>query len=450
MKTAKAIRLALGSLPQGVDETYERILLKVPQNAILMRRALQLIIYAVRPVTLEEVAEAVVTEVGQDSLDIESRLHKPELLLAICGSLISFNNDTIGLAHYSVQEYLISERIQHGPARELAMTETKAAFELSAICLTYLGFNDFNVGPISAVSIKFRQQRFPFLTYAATNWFVHAKVQSVEPRIIALATKIFNNDANKNFYSWRQVRWTTIPEFIHRGFPYWETPLAYMIRLKLPELTRHILQTGASVPCAQLVRQTIIENYTDMLEVLLQHGADPNTESDGPTPVYCAARVGMVRQSKLLLQYGNLGLLVLATQGPHRGTMQVLLQHGADCNEVDFMGNTALYYAVRYRDPMKVSLLLEHGADPSPTPGFRTPSRALTEIWLDSIVEILQQSSVSITTSDEWSIHISDDDTIRRLDRIVHMLSPPSPVGDAPLLLLADDPFGKIVEMLLW
>lgn len=184
-----------------------------------MRRALQLIIYAVRPATSEELAEAVVTEVGQDSLDIESRLHDPELLLAICGSLISFNNDKIGLAHYSVQEYSTSERIPHGPAREFAMTETKAAFELSAICLTYLGFNDFNIGPFSPVCIKFRQQRFPFLTYATTSWFVHAKVQSVEPSIIALATKIFSNDANKNFCSWRQVCWTTIPEFIHRGFP---------------------------------------------------------------------------------------------------------------------------------------------------------------------------------------------------------------------------------------
>lgn len=95
--------------------------------------------------------------------------------------------------------------------------------------------------------------------------------------------------------------------------------------------------------------------------------------------------------------------------------MQVLLQHGADCNEVDFMGNTALYYAVRYRDPMKVYLLLEHRVDPSPTYGFRTPSRALTEIWLDSIVEILGQSRASITTSDERSIHTWDDDTIPEL-----------------------------------
>lgn len=81
-----------------------------------------------------------------------------------------------------------------------------------------------------------------------------------------------------------------------------------MIRLKLPELARHILQTGASVPCAQLVRQTIIENNADMLGVLLQHEADPNTAPGGPTTVCWAARVGVVGQSKLLLQHGSYGL----------------------------------------------------------------------------------------------------------------------------------------------
>lgn len=277
-----------------------------------MRRALQLIIYAARPVTVEEVAEAVITEVGQDSLDIESRLHHPGLLLAICGSLVSFNDGEPGLAHYSVQEYLTSERIQHGPAREFAMTETKAAFEISAICLTYLGFTDFNIGPCSPADIKFRQHRFPFLTYAALNWFVHA-VQSL-----------------------------------------------------------------------------------------------------------------------------------------HFGAVQVLLQNGADCNEVSDLGSTALYFAVRESDPMMVYLLLEHGADPSPIPGYRTPSCAVKKIWFDSIVEILRQSRASITTLTDRSIQALDDDTITRLDRIVEMLSSIVLVGHEPMYFKQDHSWGMIVEMLLW
>lgn len=418
-----------------------------------MRRALQLIIYAVRPVTLEEVAEAVVTEVGQDSLDIESRLHHPGLLLAICGSLVSFNDGELGLAHYSVQEYLTSERIQHGPAREFAMTETKSAFEISAICLTYLGFTDFNIGPCPPADIKFRQHSFPFLTYAALNWFVHAKVQSVELRIISLATKIFNNDLNQNLHSWSQVYWMANRDFMPRDIPYLDSPLAYPIRLRLPELARYILQTGAHVPCAQGLRRTIIYDDANMLEALLQHGADPNAECDGQTHVCHAARLGRERMLKLLFQYGadiGSGALLLAVQSLHFGAVQVLLQNGADCNEVSDLGSTALYFAVRESDLMMVYLLLEHGADPSPIPGYRTPSCSVKKIWFDSIVEILRQSRASITTLTERSNQALDDDTITRLDRIVEMLSSIVLVGHEPMYFKQDHSWGMIVEMLLW
>lgn len=74
------------------------------------------------------------------------------------------------------------------------------------------------------------------------------------------------------------------------------------------------------------------------------------------------ANVGSERELKLLFQYGahiGYGDLVGAARGGHLG-----VQNGADCNEADAYGNTALYHAVRNKHPMMVYLLLEHGADP--------------------------------------------------------------------------------------
>lgn len=161
-KTPKATRQALLSLSEGLDESYERILVNTPEDAVLLHRALQLIAFALRPVTPVEADEAVTTAVGEHYLHEEARLHEPALLLAICGSLVSMDGPHLGLAHYSVQEFLKSERIQHGPARGFAMTSANAAYEISEICLTYLGFVNLNKGPCSPKDLMLRKQSFRF------------------------------------------------------------------------------------------------------------------------------------------------------------------------------------------------------------------------------------------------------------------------------------------------
>lgn len=55
------------------------------------------IVFGARPVTIEEVAETVIIEAGEVGLDKEAILHDPPLLLAICGSLVSFNGPHLGL-----------------------------------------------------------------------------------------------------------------------------------------------------------------------------------------------------------------------------------------------------------------------------------------------------------------------------------------------------------------
>lgn len=128
------------SLPQDLDETYERILLgiKNEDDIKLMRRVLKLIIFAVRPMTIEEVAEGVVIEEGIESLDEDARLNDPMSLLTICGGILSLTDRYIGLSHYSVQ----------------------ADLDISKICFTYLGFQNFNISIVNA-KIGNRFEHFP-------------------------------------------------------------------------------------------------------------------------------------------------------------------------------------------------------------------------------------------------------------------------------------------------
>jgi hypothetical protein len=78
---------------------------------------------------------------------------------------------------------------------------------------------------------------------------------------------------------------------------------------------------------------------TDMIILLLGHGASPNThDSLGETPLHVAARKGFATATSLLLT------------------------HGASINERDMYGKTALYKAAVLGYTEIVSLLLTHGA----------------------------------------------------------------------------------------
>lgn len=191
------------SLPQDLDETYERILLgiKNEDDIKLMRRVLKLIIFAVRPMTIEEVAEAIVIEEGIESLDEDVRLNDPMSLLTICGGILSLTDRYIGLSHYSVQQYLTSERTRQGRASQFFIAEEEADLEISKICLTYLGFQNFDI-PIANAKIGNRFEHFPFYYYAAENWFRHAKGESINESLTKLATKAFVSYDTLKFKLW--------------------------------------------------------------------------------------------------------------------------------------------------------------------------------------------------------------------------------------------------------
>jgi hypothetical protein len=139
--TARDVRKSLNKLPSTLDETYERILLGIDtQERDKAYAALQWLIFSARPLRLEELAEAVVIEPGASSFSTEDRMFDPHDIATICRSLVSLSDDTseIRLAHYSVQEYLLSDRIGHGPSAFFSILRPSAAVLIAEVCLTYL------------------------------------------------------------------------------------------------------------------------------------------------------------------------------------------------------------------------------------------------------------------------------------------------------------------------
>lgn len=78
------------SLPETLDETYDRILQKLDKeyvdDALMVLRWLA---FSFRPMALNEAAEVIAVDTTQGIVDLESRLPEPRDIVAICSSLVT-------------------------------------------------------------------------------------------------------------------------------------------------------------------------------------------------------------------------------------------------------------------------------------------------------------------------------------------------------------------------
>ncbi|MCJ1427238.1 hypothetical protein MMC29_005141 [Sticta canariensis] len=144
----------LNSLPQSLDETYQRMLCNIDHELVEdARRILTLLCFAVRPLSVQELIESVAVKINDPpGLNYKRRLQSDSDLHTICPGLIDINRRpfqetetdrenprlTVQIAHYSVQEYLESERIRHQKAAVFSLTSFTAHSEIAQICLVYL------------------------------------------------------------------------------------------------------------------------------------------------------------------------------------------------------------------------------------------------------------------------------------------------------------------------
>ncbi|RII22710.1 hypothetical protein CUC08_Gglean013428 [Alternaria sp. MG1] len=121
------LRKSLATLPRTLDQTYDRILTAISEEyAEYAMRILQWLTFSARPLSVEEVAEVVAIDVARDpAFDRDEVLEHPLEVLDICSSLVTITTNEVdrrsgsaqrivALAHYSVQEYLVSDRIRQG------------------------------------------------------------------------------------------------------------------------------------------------------------------------------------------------------------------------------------------------------------------------------------------------------------------------------------------------
>lgn len=269
--TLRDVQRELESLPTSLDETYERILTQVPPiHKEKLYKLLRWLIFAARPVSLDELAEVMAVDHESQCYDAASRLLNPEQLFQLGSGLIikSYkstktsapfrfmreNNDysmlhvpaavEAKLSHASVKDYLFSSRILHGPVSSFSMNYYLSTAFMAETCLIYLLQEPFSQGYCKRLSsLESVVTKWPLLHYATFFWTHH--VTALKHRIPKSTMKlVFSLFETKNmarcgnYGLWGSVFAPTSPLAI-KG----TAPLYHAASFGMVEVVKKILAT---------------------------------------------------------------------------------------------------------------------------------------------------------------------------------------------------------------
>lgn len=343
---------------------------------------------------LEELAEVVAIDANESPyFDTERRLLDPHDILTMCGSLVTIGNDfsessqeldigvtnsniddrsittDVRLAHFSVQEYLLGERICLGPARSYSIRETKSNEAIAEHCLAYILHANLHSKTLSQTL-----EEFPLVRYVVRFWTNHARMAKYDASSIIsqLSMDLFSladgaafisciglidrddtsPESNKTFIlAAEETQFNDIGLADFAGMDLREgsknviLPLYYASLMGLPVSVELLIGRGANVNargglCGNALQAASYHGSEDIVRILLNNNVDVNALGG----VYLHA-------------------LQAASVAGHERIVNMLLDKGADINVQGGEHGTALQAAAYWGRENVVQILLRRGAD---------------------------------------------------------------------------------------
>ncbi|GJQ78328.1 hypothetical protein Trydic_g3745, partial [Trypoxylus dichotomus] len=205
----------------------------------------------------------------------------------------------------------------------------------------------------------------------------------------------------------------------------------------------------------------------EIIELLLQRGANPNFNNDCPFPILVIAiSTGNENIVRMLLNhnadinaiYKSSTPLIHAVTKSTRAIVELLLRNGADVNLVDRSGRTPLMHAIKNKINKDIlQLLLNFNADVNfENRDGKTPLYTAIKDKTFEIIESLLQNGASVNDMDTsgWTllidaVHREDDDFVQMLLTLHADVNIKGEDGVAPLCVALKTQNADIVQILL-
>ena len=409
-----ALRKSLSSLPKTLDETYERIL----QNLDLIDQledavqALRWLCFSVHPLSLMEMIEILAIQNGEEGgFFPEDRLPDPADIVTVCSSFISRNfeeqidersgesNDgsstssisdvdlaqddvkqrvqsQVRLAHFSVKEFLLSERCSLRSEFEAQ----KCHIMIAEGCIRYLLHLSEREENLTEEIVE----QHPLAHYAARYWWQHAqKIDRISNCAVPeLALRLMSRQS-RSLLAWVKISDMDFPSLedeqnLRLRIADLPKPLYYAASIKITKIVKDILQQTTSINARSgnfdyALHAAAAYGHDEVVQMLVDAGADINAES----------------------KYFGTALEIASLKG-HPGTVRILLDAEFDIKNSEVRGS-ALEAAVGVgsentspNDRMCIlRMLLDAGTD------YNTQSAALNDATrYEDVLDVLLKTSV--------------------------------------------------------
>lgn len=460
----KQLQNTVNETPIGLDRVYSKNWEKITALPDGTRdRAIALLrwaTFAVRPLTVREMTEAVLIDlendadglpidpdelpdaVDQDYIDTE--------IMGLCFSLLevrlstsesdsSTGSRTIHLTHFSVKEFLLPNLISAANVpRGLPLVGTSAAVKdgetsmhalLARLCLHYIEFpriwKQTNPTEASAESDEVAELRpGGFQDYAAMSWPRHHALSSNTGEDPDYVTSLFDraHPVWDLWTDWQDRKQGLRPEWLKEEKDTQAPgPLYYAAHVGFPRLVQYLLKRGedareASAKGRSAIAAASVGGFPEIVKILLDAGskvAVPNVF--GNAPIHGAVYRGNVETVKLLLDHGadptvengeGITPLIMACKGGFTDIAKLLLEADVDPHQRNKSGANATHYASGFGQAEALKLLLERGVKINVRGAEKhRPIHLASQYGHDQVVKLLiaHGARVNDRMDDGWS-----------------------------------------------
>ena len=386
------VRQTLDQLPESLDATYLQVLSQIPLvKQITARLLLQCLMAAVRPLSVEELAEMFLFKFdsagryphrgfphkGIPKYRVDWQFdNQTQAVLSTCSSLVVVvkehwsGRQVVQFSHFSVKQFLMSDRL--GDFSQYHIHPISAHAVLTQACLGVLLHLDDRTH-------KDRAKSFPLAEYAARHWFEHAQYGDIASRVKEGMETLFDSD-KPHFVTWLRIHnmdnrygWPPTgtpnplyyavlcgfyevvkhlamkhPEQVNAIFGRYTFPLLAALGEDHIEVAKLLLEHGANIDARNTTGETILikalsqsrRNLVNIVTFLLQYGADVNARDDTlTTPLHLAEYGGEFEVAEILIEYGA---DVNSQNNDGKTPLDILLERRRTNNEGDVLNHTRL------------------------------------------------------------------------------------------------------------